>query len=114
MQIATTSQDLEAMNLELSRLALYPIYGVFTTIGATCLVKAPTNFRRFRVVGYIWAGQPATDEHLYVDTSAHTVATDGTFPAVTDSAGGYTIQFARVAASKTSGLAFMALIVGLP
>src|SRR5690348_13510755 len=112
MVISTSAvADLDAMNVELHKMNLLPVYAKFTTTGATCVVAMPNNFRSFRVVGTCWAAASASDEILSVDDSAHTIGTDGVHLGVAIATGGYSVQFIRTGASKTSGLGFFALII---
>lgn len=103
------------MNTQLHKQVRYPFYGKFTTTGATVKVNVPDNCRRFRLAGTpCFDATPATDELMYIDGSVHTVdSTAGVYTAA-GTQGAYYIQFARTAASPTSGIGFTGEVVGLP
>lgn len=114
MVISTSAiADLDAVNLELRKAPQCTLYAKFTTTGATAIVMVTQNFRRFRISGICWAGACASDETIAVDDSVHTIGADGVHSGVA-AANGYTIQFIRTGASKTSGLGFFVQVVGVP
>ncbi len=89
----------ENMNTELARFTLYTCAFAFTTTGGTVTINVPDQFRRYHVVGIVWAGTPASDEIASVPAPG----TDGVI-AATGSQGAYTVVITRTGASKTSGL----------